>query len=294
MFRTVLPAGPAAVILSMLVNFCIALTAAHAEKLSVHVVDVGQGDAMIVHQPGACAMLVDAGLPVYAGRVTDILKRLQIAGLDMAIISHPHADHFAGLVRILEDFPLNRLFDNGAEGEPSAGFTAYRELRDLLPYRRLASGDTLQCGDAGIEVLHPAAPPDPAANPNDASLVMVLSFGDFRLLHMGDLAGRAAQQFIEDLPDPQRDLKADVIKIAHHGYEDAASAALLELAAPDHAVISTSGTSCIGAACSPAESVLKRLDVFGIEYFRTDRDGDVEIFVNETGYRVSASSLKQP
>ncbi len=246
---------------------------------------------MIVHQPGACTMLIDAGLTVSAGRVTDILETLQIARLDMVIISHPHADHFAGLVKILEVFPVDRLFDNGVEGESSAEFTGYRILRDLLPYQRLASGDVLQCGDVRIEVLHPDSLSDPAAAPNDTSLVMMFSYHDFRLLHMGDLAGPAAQQFIEGRSDPQRDLSADIIKIAHHGYEDAASASLLKLVAPDYAVISTSGASCIGAACSPAASVLNRLDEYAISYFRTDRDGDIQISVDKTDYQISKHSV---
>ncbi|MEJ2005267.1 MAG: hypothetical protein P8X57_09965 [Cyclobacteriaceae bacterium] len=122
----------------------------------------------------------------------------------------------------------------------------------------------------------------------------MLSFRDFRLLHMGDLAGHAVQQFIAALPDPRRDLKADIIKIAHHGYEDAASPLLLDLVAPAFAVISASGTSCIGAACSPAESVLNRLDESGISYFRTDRDGDIEVFFNDTDYRFRPAQVEPP
>ncbi len=274
-----------------LVFFSSPASAGHSEELSFYLLDVGQGEAMIIHQPGACTMLIDTGLPIYAERVADKLRQLQVSRLDMAIITHPHVDHFGGLVKILEEFPADQLFDNGAEGELSSEFKAYRELRDLLPYRRLESGDRLQCGDTGIKVLHPFSAPDPAANPNDTSLALMISYTDFRLLQMGDLAGRAAQRFVETQTTPQSALKADVIKIAHHGYEDAASPALLNLVLPDHALISTSGTSCIGTACSPAESVLNRLDDYGTTYLRTDRDGDIAIFVTENGYRISTSSM---
>jgi len=276
---------------ALLVIFFSSSSVSLSKDLSLHAVDVGQGDAMIVHQPGRCTMLIDAGLPVYAGRVAGILKSLQTDRIDMVIITHPHVDHFAGLDNIVNDFSAVRLFDNGGEGDPSPEFSTYRELKDQLIYRRLGSGDNMRCGDVDIEVLHPFSPPDPAANPNDTSLVLMLIIGDVRLLHMGDLAGRAAQQFVAALNDPQNALKADIIKIAHHGYEDAASAALLDLVEPEYAIISTSGSSCIGTACSPAESVLKRLEARTITYFRTDLDGDIEVTFKETGYRFNTSSM---
>lgn len=277
--------------LGSLLFFCSPASAGQSEAVSFHLLDVGQGEAMIIHQPGACTMLVDTGLPIYAERVTAALRELQAVGLDMAMITHHHVDHFGGLEKILEEFPAQRLFDNGAEKDGSAEFSSYAALRNLLPYQRLDSGASLRCGDVEIDILHPFSVPDPAANPNDTSLVLMFSYHDFRLLHMGDLAGQAAKSFLEIETEPRSDLRADVLKIAHHGYEDAASAALLELVAPYHALISTSGTSCIGTACSPADSVLKRLDDYGIPYFRTDRDGDITIFVTDSGYRISTSSV---
>ncbi len=235
-------------------------------------------------------MLIDTGLPVHAEQVLQTLEKLGgVTGLDTLIITHPHIDHYGSIFEILPRFPAARLFDNGAEGEPSPAFEKYRKLRESLSYRPLVSGDAVQCGDISVEVLHPASLPAAAANLNDTSLALLISYADFRLLHMGDLAGDAAAVFAAG----RSDLQADLIKVAHHGYGDAASDKLLDKVDPDYAVISTSGKSCIGNSCSPARSVLDRLEARGVVWFRTDRDGDIEILVKKLGgYRISASKSR--
>ena len=274
------------VICCSLICFAALTLSAQAEEIVIHVVDVGQGDAMVLHQPSACTMLIDSGLPLHAERVIQTLEKLHVKRLDTLIITHPHIDHFGGIFEIVSKFPAARLFDNGAEGEPSAVFDEYRKLRKTIPYRPLASGDTVQCGDLSIVALHPASLPATTANLNDTSLVLMISYADFRLLHMGDLAGDAAAAFAAG----QSDLRADLIKIAHHGYGDAASDTVLDMASPDYALISTSGDSCIGNSCSPARSLLERLEAHGIAWFRTDRDGEIRILVKkEQGYRISVS-----
>lgn len=259
---------------------------ARADQMSIHVVDVGQGDAMVLHQPAACTMLIDTGLPVHAKRVTQTLEKLHVKRLDRLIITHPHIDHYGSIFEIISRFPINGLLDNGAGGEPRDVFEKYQQLRRSYPYRALASGDSVQCGDISMQVLHPDSLPAPASNLNDTSLVLLISYADFRLLHMGDLAGDAAARFVAG----RSDLKADLIKVAHHGYEDSASPELLDMVDPDYAVISTSGESCIGNSCSPARSVLDRLEEHGVAVFRTDRDGDILIVVSEEGYRVGTQA----
>ena len=72
-------------------------TAESGETLSIHVVDVGQGDAMILHQPGACTALLDAGGLLFGHRVTEKLQEMGLSEIDLAIISHPHLDHFGAV-----------------------------------------------------------------------------------------------------------------------------------------------------------------------------------------------------
>ncbi len=251
----------------------------------IYVLDVGQGDAMLLHQPGACAALIDAG-PLGSGhRVTRRIRELGIDALDMVIVSHPHLDHFGGLFDLLPRIKTRHFYDNGRENPAWEYFDDYRALRAGQPYAVLAQGNRLDCGDIQIDILHPASPDEPGDQLNDTSLVFLISSGDFRMLHMGDLAGRAAEGFVAAHPE----LSAEVVKIAHHGAADAASELLLTTVSPAHGIISTASSNRID---SPADSVLARLKRFQIPLFRTDLDGDIEIRLSQTDFRIGTSPTR--
>lgn len=257
-------------------------TAQSAADLTIHLLDVGQGDAMLLHQPGSCAMVIDAGPLINGHRLTAKAQQLGIDQLDLVIVSHPHLDHFGGLFDLLPRIPTRQLFDNGLENGVVEYFDDYRLLRLGQPYREIARTESLTCGDIELNVLHPSPNPDPEDRLNNTSLAMMIRFGSFRLLHMGDVAGEGERRFLES----NRDLSADVIKIAHHGAADSASEELLKRVAPDLALISTATTNRID---SPAPEVLSRLDNMNIRYLRTDHSGDIEIAVTSGSYRVQAN-----
>jgi len=104
----------------------------------------------------------------------------------------------------------------------------------------------------------------------------MISYANFKLLHMGDCAGPSEQIFLHD----NTDIIADVIKIAHHGAADATSANLLDKVSPELAIISTSEDNWIDA---PSQMVLDRLKTHGIDYLRTDRHGTIELVIKEDG-----------
>ena len=259
----------------------IATTPLHgADEFQIHLLDVGQGDAMILHQPGTCTALIDAGPLINGHRVTRRLMELEVDVLDLVIVTHPHLDHFGGLFDLLPRIGTKRLYDNGLVNKKWEYFDDYRLLRASHPYEVAARGTIIQCGEVEIEVLHPAPEPDPEDNLNSTSLAMMIRFGDFQLLHMGDLAGDGAEKFLKNPPA----LEAKVIKIAHHGAADAASQELLDLVSPELALISTGSTNRIG---SPHSGVLARLERLGISYLRTDLSGDVVLQVAQGAYKVA-------
>ncbi len=250
------------------------VVAESGETLSIHVVDVGQGDAMILHQPGACTALIDAGGLLFGHRVTEKLQELGLAEIDLAVISHAHLDHFGGLFDLLPRIAVKELYDNGGTNPVPDYFDDYLALRSRHGGKTLQRGDRLVCGDLQMSVLHPENPPQPQDDINGSSLVLLVSFGDFRLLHLGDLAG-AAERALLDRSD---DLRANLLKIAHHGAADATSPELLSRSRPDLAVISCGPDNRIGA---PAEQVLQRLQAAGIPVRRTDRDGTISIEITK-------------
>jgi competence protein ComEC len=247
-----------------------------SDRLDIYFLDVGQGDAMLLNQPGSCVALVDAGPLIHGNRITQKLQELGISHLDAVIITHPHLDHFGGLFDIHSRFEIKTFYDNGVTNPAREYFSDYRKIREKQPYSTVSAEDHLRCGDLDIAVLSPEDITHVGQDFNATSLVLMISYKDFRLLQMGDLAGGAEASFLNN----DIDLNTDVIKIAHHGAADATSEALLDRVQPELAVISTSTDNWIGA---PSPRVLKRLEQKRIPVMRTDAHGTIRVIVRADG-----------
>lgn len=250
------------------------------ENVSIYFLDVGQGDATILHQPGTCTVLIDAGPLIHGHRITEKLLELGVSVIDAVIITHPHLDHFGGLFDIAPRFSIKQFFDNGSSNSAWEYFDDYLTLKKRYPSTVLARNQEISCGSLHIEVLYPEPGKTKSSDLNAGSLVLLVSYRGFRLLHMGDVAGRAESDFLR-LDD---DIRAQVIKIAHHGAADATADLLLDKAAPELAIISTASKNRIS---SPAEEVLSKLSQHGIPYYRTDKVGSVELSISGEEYQVN-------
>ncbi len=273
------------VLLSSLALAPVTASTLHADPgsapLHIYFLDVGQGDAMILHQPGLCAALIDAGPLIHGHRVTEKLQELAITGLDVVIISHPHLDHFGGLFDLSSRVAFGQLYDNGRTNQAKEYFSDYEKIRQKQPYSVLSRGESITCGDIKLDVLNPVDVLQDEQDLNAASLVLMISFNNFKLLQMGDLAGPAEQSFLKN----NSGLGADVIKIAHHGAADATSDELLNRVQPKLAIISTSEDNWINA---PSQEVLNRLGKKRIQYLRTDRHKTIRLEVSKSGQFVSS------
>lgn len=247
------------------------------QPLTISFVNVGQGSATLLNQPGKCAMLVDAGPAGQGESLRTVLQQAGVSTLDYVVITHPHPDHYVGLQIIAGDVTIKELSDNGDAAENDGGYGDYREYQSDLPYSVLASGDSWQCGDIKIDVLHPS--PAFVGDGKDAnlrSLVLRVSFNTFRMMLMGDLAGLGEEELLRS----REDLQATVMTVAHHGAADATSEALLARVKPQLAVISVGSDNSIGA---PAAAVLQRLNDHNVHTFRTDESGTIQIHVQADG-----------
>ena len=262
--------------------------AKESDELQIHVIDVGRGDAMVLHEPDSCSILIDAGEFFDVNLIANTLNGLGVKTLDIVIISHPHMDHFGGLFEIMPEFPATKFFDNGYEMQGNPQFDEYKKLRDLQPYSALVYGDKVQCGKVTISVLNPPLSHTTATGINDTSLVLMISYEDFRLIHMADLEHDGEKKLLE----ANDDLKANVIKIGHHGMKDASSKALLTRVSPEYGVISSSGECSDTYGCSPDETVLNLLTDLGVSYSQTDKNGNIEIIVSQGGFNVTNASTK--
>ncbi len=249
-------------------------------RLRVTVLDVGQGDAILVEGDAGTRMLVDGGpdpdrlLVVLDERLPAWDRRI-----DLVVLTHPHEDHVAGLAILLERYRVRTVAEVGMHG-PGPGYAAFHATLDRLGIDRgrLAAGDRLRVDGTTIEVRWPPRgsvpfePPDTGTGINNVSAVLDLHFGARRLLLMGDVEEAIDPQLLAaGIADGRR---LDLLKVAHHGSRTASTEAFLGALRPRVAVISAGTGNPYG---HPTRQTLDRLAAIGARTFRTDTDGTVTI-----------------
>ncbi len=288
-------------------------------ELQVHVLDVGpiEGDSILIISPGGKSVLIDAGDAGKGKVVLDALKRYKIDHLDYFIATHPHPDHIGGADEVLNAIKVANVIDNGVDlstpapsptpakkgskpqppapaatpakkrGKTINGF--FDEYKDALQksgaqYEKAQTGKKYDLGGgAMLTVLAPNGPlftkDQMKTGGNDVnanSIVLRLDYGDFSMLFMGD----AESQSEERLLGKDVELKANIIKIAHHGSKYATSENLLKRVKPEVAIISTGAWNRYG---HPSQSVLDRLKTSNAKVFRTDLQGEITITTKGRG-----------
>jgi competence protein ComEC len=205
--------------------------AADPDPLLVHILDVGQGAAVLLQAPTGQNVLIDAGP---GARVVESLRGLGVEALDLFIASHNHADHIGGAAAVLRAFPVGFFMDNGIVHTTAAyeGLLEALEEEDvplLEPERR-----TIALGEGVLEILPP--PGDPALGHNDNSLGVVLEWGAFRATFPGDAEPLLWKFWLEgfsDLLEPVR-----VHLASHHGSRRGDTFEALSRLRPDLVVVS--------------------------------------------------------
>jgi len=240
--------------------------------LRVEVLDVGQGDAILLQPARAPAILVDTGPPA-----ADLLGRLEDAGvtrLGAVVVTHDESDHAGGLGALLGRMPVGRLVYARLDTSSRAGATAAG-----VASSRVAGGAVLRSGRLRLEVLWPPAEllasPLGANDPNQQALVLLARWRHFSMLLCADAEAEAV---------PLEPGPVDVLKVAHHGSDDAGLPALLERTRPRLAVISVGADNPFG---HPTTSTLASLAAARVEVLRTDHDGTVTIDVGARFFRAA-------
>lgn len=252
------------------------------DRLRVTFLDVGQGDAALVDLPDGRAMLVDGGgfvgSPVDPGTrvLLPVLRARRRSRVDVAVLSHPHPDHFLGLSTALPRLEVGELWDTGQGEAEGAGATYAAMLAGLrsraVPIVRpdALCGAPRAFGAARVEVLAPCPSYAPLGSANDNSLVVRVSLGARAALLVGDAEHEAERALVHD-GDPSR-LRADVLKLGHHGSRTSTSPEFLAAVAPSLAVLSCGVRNRFGHPHPTTLATLERARVPGA---RTDRGGAV-------------------
>jgi competence protein ComEC len=248
--------------------------------------DVGQGDSTFVRLPDGATLLVDGGgsedgrgFDPGRTRVLPFLRRAGVRRLDLVVASHPHADHVAGLLSVLDAVPVGELWTCWHD-EPS-------HWMDLLRGRARARGVRLgrprpwRRGAALVRPLWPAGWEgmcgDPGYGANNNSIVLRLELGRAAMILPGDIERPVEGRLLSTRPEL---LRADVLKVPHHGSASSSSAAFLRAVAPRLGVISCGLGNGFGI---PHPAVLGRYRRLGVALSRVDRVGAVGVCLGADG-----------
>lgn len=239
------------------------------DKLTVHFLDVGQGDCVLI-TCGEHAMLIDAGDNSMGTTVELYLRKQNIKKLDYVIGTHPDADHIGGMDVIIYKFDCDTIILPDFEKNTAT----YRDVIDTINNKnykitRPAAGKTYSLGQSEFTVISPVSD-DYGDNANNYSVGIRLTYGDTSFL----LAGDAEEEAEEDMLDSGQELKADVFKASHHGSRTSNTEEFLEAVNPEYAVISCGENNKYG---HPHAQTLNTLRAMGIKVFRTDEQGAVII-----------------
>ena len=242
--------------------------------LAIHILDVGQGDAIAIRTPRGSWLLVDGGPLSAAGDagrrvVVPFLERRGVRRLAALIVSHGDADHLGGVPSVLSRIDAGLVLE---PGQPLASNLYLEFLAALdgrgLEWRAARTGDTLVVDSVVVAVIHPSAQwMRGQLVPNENSVVLKLSYGCFEAVLAGDVGHPVEERLLASVG------QADLLKVGHHGSAGSTGAEWLAAVRPAAAVISV-GRNSYG---HPAPVVLERLRQAGTPVWRTDRGGAVTI-----------------
>ena len=250
-------------------------------RLRISALDVGQGDSILVDLPDGKVMLIDGGglvgSPVDTGArvVLPALRARRRSRIDVAVLSHPHPDHFTGLVATLDALEVGELWETGEAEHRGGGPDGVKHIVDGarrrgIPIRRPSDlcGRPRDFGGATVEVLAPCPGVRDERGANDNSFVIRIAFGRRAALMTGDAESEAEASLVA--LDPSR-LAADLLKVGHHGSRTSTTPAFLSAVSPRAAIISCGVRNRFG---HPHVETLQKLTAAGTQILRTDRGGE--------------------
>ena len=256
--------------------------------LTLHFLDVGQGDGAAIRTPSGQWVVIDAGprgAYTDAGRrvVVSFLAGQRVRELALLIVSHAHADHLGGVRSVLDRFPAGLVLEPGERVDDPL---YYGFLDDLAagptPWHAARRGERFSLDGVQFTVLHP----DPVwdgwgEDVNEDSLVLLVEYGSFQALFAGDAGFPAEAEMRSRAP------AVDLLKVGHHGSRGSTGDEWLDSLRPRAAIISV-GQNKYGHPSAPA---LRRLRNHKVDIWRTDRDGMVT--VTSDGTRMTVSSNRR-
>lgn len=257
------------------------------KTLSISMVDVGQGDGLVLVTPSGTVIALDGG-PDRTGNYASFLAQKNITRVDYVILSHAHSDHYTGLGTPIAMLPKDctpRVFDPGFDRPEVSGYTYIRSVAGCR-YATLTQNQTLALDPAvELQVMGVAKAPFPendSTGINNTSAVIRLRYGAFSMLFTGDAETEAEKNIHAQFGNS---LQANVLKVGHHGSCNSTASTFLRAVAPSYALISAGNQNDFG---HPHCQVVGKLRNAGVHFYRTDTNGNVTVTTDGKVFSVAA------
>lgn len=237
-------------------------------NLKVHYIDVGQGDSILVQLPNGQTSLIDGGPGNSSKTVVNYLKKQNVKKIDYLVVTHPHEDHIGGLPEVIKSFDIGKIY------MPEVTHTTKAFENLLLAIKNKDKKITItKAGDVLIDeknIKYEALAPnsDSYDNLNNYSIVLKLKYKNNAFLFMGD----AEKPSEDEILAAGYDIKADVIKVGHHGSNSSSGGKFITNVSPKHAVVSCGKGNSYG---HPHKETVNRFTGNNIKLYRTDKDGTI-------------------
>ena len=266
---------------SLLLSGC---SASDAPQLKVSVIDVKHGDCIVLQSPEGQTMMIDTGNGSYNSQsaIGDTLEQLNIQHLDSLILTHPDKDHIGGVSWVLENYDVTAVYTTARSKDTDL----YRSVQTAIKqegstYLFLSKGDRFQFGSVDVSVLSPYDAED-EKNVNNASLVLQFTYGQNRLLFMGDAEDKIEKALVKEYGDS---LRSTFLKLGHHGI-DVASSKFLNAVQPKIVVISKDDDSGYeDKKLKKQQAAYENIAQIGSALYRTDLNGTMHFsFFSDGAY----------
>ena len=251
---------------------------AGASELAVTFFDIGQGDSTLIVSPTGKRVLIDGGPPEAGERLVGYLAARRISSIDLVILTHPHADHLGGLKRVVGAVPI-KMFIDAAYPSNSPGYTGLLNALSMrgVVVKQATAGRQMDLG--GGALLTFLGPPTPwlthtRSDINANSVVARLTWQNRTALFTGDSEPETERWLLAQKDRGAGVLRAELLKVAHHGGRFSSTTAFLQAVAPRIAVISVGTGNDYG---HPTPEALARLTEVGARVLRTDLSGEVTV-----------------
>jgi len=251
---------------------------AFEDGMTVHFIDVGQGDAIFIETPLDKTILIDGGPPKAGEKVVSYLQERGVTTIDLLVATHPDKDHIGGLPQVMRKFNVKEIIETGKVHITKTYYQYTKEIRKQGIPVRLAEANQEIYLDPFVQIDILNANGKIQSN-NQSSIALNVRHGNVDFLLLGDIEKKQEEKIIE-----QEEIKAEILKIAHHGSKTSTSQTLLEAVNPQAAILTYSKNNKFG---HPVPPVIERLNQADALIFSTAAFGDIVIETNGDYYFIT-------